>query len=145
MEHPSGPTKGHGVHEFSYVEKPKPLDGNMAEQNSVSRRCGGPVRATTRMDVHKRHALTPENKTGRSLMQRTLSYRASDDGRLLLGERTIAFRLTPRCERGAAAVGVPAGERYWWNSATTAGRMPLRLAQWVGLVDAGSPCWNRRV
>jgi hypothetical protein len=44
-------------------------------------------------------------------MQRTLSYRASHDGRFLLGEHTIAFRLTPRCERGATALGVPAGER----------------------------------
>ena len=44
-------------------------------------------------------------------MQRTLSYRTTDDGRLLLEEHTVVFRLTPRCERGAAELGVPAGRQ----------------------------------
>ena len=44
-------------------------------------------------------------------MQRTLSYRAYDDGRLLLDEHTVVFRLTPQYERGAADLGIPAGER----------------------------------
>lgn len=44
-------------------------------------------------------------------MQRTLSYRATDDGRLLLEERTVVFRLTPRCERRAEDLGVSAGNQ----------------------------------
>jgi hypothetical protein len=44
-------------------------------------------------------------------MRRTLSYRASDDGRLLLEEPTIAFRLTPQCERRPDELGVSAGRR----------------------------------
>ena len=44
-------------------------------------------------------------------MQRTLSYRTFDDGRLLREEHTIAFRLTPLCERLPAALGVPAGKQ----------------------------------
>lgn len=43
-------------------------------------------------------------------MRRTLCYRALDDGSLLLEEHTAVFRLTPRCERGAAELGVPAGK-----------------------------------
>lgn len=44
-------------------------------------------------------------------MQRTLSYRASDDGSLLLEEHTVIFRLAPQCERGPTELGVPAGRR----------------------------------
>jgi hypothetical protein len=44
-------------------------------------------------------------------MPRTLSYRTTDDGRLLLEEHTVAFRLTPLCERPPAALGVPAGKQ----------------------------------
>jgi hypothetical protein len=44
-------------------------------------------------------------------MQRTLSYRTTDDGRLLLEEHTVVFRLTPQYERGAAELGVPAGQQ----------------------------------
>jgi hypothetical protein len=44
-------------------------------------------------------------------MQRTLSYRAVDDDRLLLEEATFVFRLTPRCERGPGELGVPAGKQ----------------------------------
>ncbi len=44
-------------------------------------------------------------------MQRTMCYRASDDGVLLLEDHTVAFRLTPACERGAAELGVSAGTR----------------------------------
>jgi hypothetical protein len=44
-------------------------------------------------------------------MQRTLSYRATDDGSLLLEEHTVVFRLTPQRERGAAELGVSAGRK----------------------------------
>ena len=44
-------------------------------------------------------------------MQRTVCFRASDNDGLLLEEHTLAFRLTPGCERGAAELGVPAGTR----------------------------------
>lgn len=44
-------------------------------------------------------------------MQRTLSYRATDDGRLLVEEHTAVFRLTPQYERGASELGVPAGRQ----------------------------------
>lgn len=44
-------------------------------------------------------------------MQRTLSYRTIDDGRLLLEERTVVFRLTPQSERCQAELGVPAGRQ----------------------------------
>jgi hypothetical protein len=44
-------------------------------------------------------------------MRRTLSYRTTDDGRLLLEEKTVVFRLTPQCERGTAELGVPAGRQ----------------------------------
>jgi len=44
-------------------------------------------------------------------MQRTMSYRTSDDGGLLLDERTIAFRLTSQYERGATELGVTAGRQ----------------------------------
>jgi len=44
-------------------------------------------------------------------MQRTLSYRTSDDGKLLLEEHTTSFRLTPRCERPSADLGVSAGKQ----------------------------------
>lgn len=44
-------------------------------------------------------------------MQRTLSYRATDDGSLLLEEHTVVFRLTSQCERGAAELGVSAGRQ----------------------------------
>ena len=43
-------------------------------------------------------------------MQRTASYRTTDD-RLLLEESTGVFRLTPRCERCPAELGVPAGRQ----------------------------------
>ena len=42
-------------------------------------------------------------------MRRTLSYRSSDDGRLLREEPTFVFRLTPQCELLPAELGVPAG------------------------------------
>jgi hypothetical protein len=45
------------------------------------------------------------------LVQRTVCFRASDNDGLLLGEHTLAFRLTPGCERGAGVLGVPAGTR----------------------------------
>ena len=44
-------------------------------------------------------------------MERTLSYRTVDDGRLLLEEPTAAFRLTPLSERRPADLGVPAGQQ----------------------------------
>lgn len=44
-------------------------------------------------------------------MRRTLSFRAVDDDSLLLEEHTLAFRLTPGCERGAGELGVAAGSR----------------------------------
>lgn len=44
-------------------------------------------------------------------MQRTLSYQACDDGRVLLEEATFAFRLTSGCERPPVALGVPAGKQ----------------------------------
>jgi hypothetical protein len=44
-------------------------------------------------------------------MKRNLSYRTTDDGQLLLEEPTVVFRLTPRCERRPAELGVPAGKR----------------------------------
>jgi hypothetical protein len=44
-------------------------------------------------------------------MQRTLSYRATDNGRLLLEEHTAVFRLTPQHERGAAELDVSAGRQ----------------------------------
>jgi hypothetical protein len=44
-------------------------------------------------------------------MHRTLSYRATDDGSLLLEEHTVVFRLTPQCERGAAELGVSTGRQ----------------------------------
>lgn len=44
-------------------------------------------------------------------MQRTLCFRAADDNSLLLEEYTLAFRLTPECERGAAGIGVSSGTR----------------------------------
>ena len=56
--------------------------------------------------------VTPSTTTHRTglLMQRTTSYRTADD-RLLLEEPTAAFRLTPRCERLPAELGVPAGRQ----------------------------------
>jgi hypothetical protein len=44
-------------------------------------------------------------------MQRNLCFRASDDGSVLLEEHTLAFRLTPGCERRAEELGVSAGRR----------------------------------
>ena len=44
-------------------------------------------------------------------MHRTVCFRASDNDGLLLEEYTLAFRLTPGCERGASELGVPAGTR----------------------------------
>lgn len=44
-------------------------------------------------------------------MERFLSYRTSDDGRLLMEESTASFRLTARDERCPAALGVSAGQR----------------------------------
>ena len=44
-------------------------------------------------------------------MQRTVCYRASDNDSLLLEEHTLAFRLTPACERSAKELGVSAGNR----------------------------------
>ena len=43
-------------------------------------------------------------------MRRTVCYRASDGG-LLLEEHTLAFRLTPASERGAAELGVSTDSR----------------------------------
>ncbi len=43
-------------------------------------------------------------------MTRTLSYRAREDGRLLLEEPTIVFHLTSRCERPSEELGILAGE-----------------------------------
>lgn len=45
------------------------------------------------------------------VMRRTLCFRAVDDNRLLLKEYSVAFRLTPECERGAGELGVAAGTR----------------------------------
>ena len=42
-------------------------------------------------------------------MQRTLCHRATDDDSLLRQEQTLAFRLTPGCERDAAELGVATG------------------------------------
>jgi hypothetical protein len=44
-------------------------------------------------------------------MQRTLCFRASDKASVLLEEHTLAFRLTPGCERGAKELGISAGSR----------------------------------
>jgi hypothetical protein len=44
-------------------------------------------------------------------VQRTLCFRTCDNDRLLLQEHTLAFRLTPGCERGAEPLGVTAGTR----------------------------------
>jgi hypothetical protein len=44
-------------------------------------------------------------------MERFLSCRTADDGRLLMEEPTAAFRLTPRDERRPAELGVSAGQR----------------------------------
>jgi hypothetical protein len=44
-------------------------------------------------------------------VQRTVCFRACDDDSLLLEEPTLAFRLTPACERGAGELGVSAGRR----------------------------------
>jgi hypothetical protein len=44
-------------------------------------------------------------------VRRRLCIRAADDGSLLLEEYTLAFRLTPGCERGAAELGVSSGRR----------------------------------
>lgn len=44
-------------------------------------------------------------------MQRTLCFRASDKACVLLEEHTLAFRLTPGCERGAKELDVSAGSR----------------------------------
>ena len=44
-------------------------------------------------------------------MRRTLSYRTTDDGSILLEENTVVFRLTPQCERGAAELDVSAGRQ----------------------------------
>jgi hypothetical protein len=47
----------------------------------------------------------------RQLIERFLSYRAADDGRLLLEEATAIFRLSPRHELPPGELGVPAGQR----------------------------------
>ena len=44
-------------------------------------------------------------------MRRTMCHRAADNDSLLREEHTLAFRLTPGCERGAAELGVSAGTR----------------------------------
>jgi hypothetical protein len=44
-------------------------------------------------------------------VQRTLSYRTTDDGSLLLKEHTVVFRLAPQCERDAVDLGVSAGRQ----------------------------------
>ena len=44
-------------------------------------------------------------------MQRTLSYRTTDDGSLLLKEHTVVFRLVPQSERDAVELGVAAGRQ----------------------------------
>jgi hypothetical protein len=43
-------------------------------------------------------------------VQRTMRFRACDNDSILLAEHTLAFRLTPGCERGADELGVPPGE-----------------------------------
>jgi hypothetical protein len=42
-------------------------------------------------------------------VQRTVCFRTADNNSLLLEEDTLAFRLTPEYERGAAGLGVPSG------------------------------------
>jgi hypothetical protein len=44
-------------------------------------------------------------------VQRTVNFRACDNDSLLLKEHTLAFRLTPACERSAGELGVPAGRQ----------------------------------
>lgn len=44
-------------------------------------------------------------------MLRKLCHRAADNDSLLREEHTLAFRLTPSCERDAAELGVSAGTR----------------------------------
>jgi hypothetical protein len=44
-------------------------------------------------------------------VQRTVCFRACDNDSLLLKEDTLAFRLTPGCERGTGELGVSAGRR----------------------------------
>jgi len=52
-----------------------------------------------------------------------------------LGERTIAFRLTPRCERGAAALGVRAGERVLVELLDDGGHLLDSFAYVVSPID----------
>jgi hypothetical protein len=44
-------------------------------------------------------------------MKRTMSYRTTENDLLLLEEPTVVFRLTPRCERHPAELGVTAGKQ----------------------------------
>jgi hypothetical protein len=44
-------------------------------------------------------------------MHRTLRFRTCDNDSLLLEEHTVAFHLTPDCERGAGELGASAGTR----------------------------------
>ena len=44
-------------------------------------------------------------------MQRIVCFRAADDQSLLLEESSLAFRLTPGCERGAGELGVSSGRQ----------------------------------
>jgi hypothetical protein len=44
-------------------------------------------------------------------MKRTMSYRTTENDRLLLEEPTVVFRLTPGCERCPAELGVSAGNQ----------------------------------
>ncbi|HYQ65038.1 hypothetical protein [Actinophytocola sp.] len=44
-------------------------------------------------------------------MKRTMSYRTTENDRLLLEEPTVVFRLTPGCERRPAELGVTAGNQ----------------------------------
>jgi hypothetical protein len=56
-------------------------------------------------------------------MQRTVCFRASDKASVLLEEHTLAFRLTPGCERGAAELGVCAGSRVRMELLDDAGHL----------------------
>jgi hypothetical protein len=44
-------------------------------------------------------------------VRRTMCHRAADNDSLLREDDTLAFRLTPGCERGAAELGVSSGTR----------------------------------
>lgn len=56
-------------------------------------------------------------------MQRTVCFRASDNDNLLREENTLAFRLTPGCERAAGELGVSAGRRVRMELLDDAGHL----------------------